>query len=53
MINFVFWIMGTALLFFTASFAHNNNLSEKITAIIIIIELIMIIIIKNALGIDY
>lgn len=53
MVDFIFWIMGTAFLFFTVYFAHNNNFSEKVIGILIIIELIMIIIIKNALGIDY
>ncbi len=52
MIAFIYWIMGSLFLFFTHSFARNNNLSDKATAILFIIVAAMIIIVKNALGID-
>lgn len=51
MIDFVFFLMGSALLFFSICFAHHNKLGNKATLAIYIIVIAMLIIIKNALGI--
>lgn len=51
MIDFVFFLMGSLFLFFAISFAHQNRLGNKATLAIYIIVIVMIVIIKNALGI--
>lgn len=52
MIGFIFFIMGCALLYFFMYFATREKLNDKTIGILFFVLITMLIIVKNALGID-
>lgn len=52
MTGFIFFIMGCALLYFFMYFASREKLSNKTVGILFFVLVVMLIVIKNALGID-
>lgn len=52
MTGFIFFIMGCALLYFFMYFATREKLNDKTIGILFLVLVVMLIIIKNALGID-
>lgn len=52
MTGFIFFIIGCALLYFFLYFAVREKLNDKTIGILFLVLVVMLIIIKNALGID-
>ena len=52
MAEFIFFIMCCALLYFFMYFATREKLSNKTVGILFFVLFVMLIVIKNALGID-
>lgn len=52
MFRFLYVLVAIACLFFTVSYLHREKVDDKISAIILLVEVIMFVVVENKLFVD-